>query len=138
MPDVNESRPLADLLGGLVTDISMLFRKEIQLAKAEASEKLSETAAATSSIAIGGVLLLGALGVFLAAAVSLLAALLVNLGMGPTLSSAVAAIVVTAIVAVAGWLNLTKGLNALKMGNLNMNRTAASLGRDAEIVKEKL
>ena len=34
------STGLADLLGGLASDISGLFRKEIQLAKAEASEKL--------------------------------------------------------------------------------------------------
>jgi len=38
----NESRPLAELLGGLASDISTLFRKEVQLAKAEASEKVSE------------------------------------------------------------------------------------------------
>ena len=35
-------RPLGDLLGGLVSDISGLFRKEIELAKAEAGEKVDE------------------------------------------------------------------------------------------------
>lgn len=138
MSGPNESRPLADLLGGLVTDISTLFRKEVQLAKAEASEKLSETTTAASSIAVGGVLLLGALGVFLAAAVSLFAAVLVNQGFDPTLANAIAAIVITAIVGIAGWANISKGLNALKVSNLNMNRTATSLGRDAQMVKEKL
>ena len=78
MSGVNESRPLAELLGGLATDISTLFRKEVQLAKTEASEKVSETMGAIASIAIGGVLALGALGIFLAAVVSLLAAFLVT------------------------------------------------------------
>lgn len=138
MSGTNESRPLADLLGGLASDISTLFRKEIQLAKAEASEKVSDTMAGVSSIAIGGVLALGALGVFLAAVVSLLAALLVNMGVDPTLANALSAIVVTAIVGLIAWSSISKGLDALKASNLNMNRTAASLGRDADIVKERL
>jgi len=138
MSGANESRPLAELLGGLASDISTLFRKEVQLAKTEASEKLSETMAGASSIAIGGVLVLGALGIFLAAIVSLLAAFLVNQGMDPTLANAISAFIITAVVGIAGWMSISKGLNALKANNFNMNRTAASLGRDANIVKERL
>jgi hypothetical protein len=138
MSGAQESRPLAELLGGLASDISTLFRKEVQLAKTEASEKLSETMAGAASIAIGGVLVLGALGVFLAAVVSLLTALLVNQGMHPTFANAIAAVVVTVIVGLAGWMSISKGLNALKANNLNLTRTAASLGRDAGMVKEKL
>ena len=138
MSDTNESRPLADLLGGLASDISLLFRKEVQLAKAEASEKVSQTLGGVSSIAIGGVLALGALGVFLSAVVSLLAAFLIGQGFDETRANAVAAFIVTAVVGIAGWLSISKGLNALKASNLNLNRTAASLGRDADIVKERL
>lgn len=138
MSGPGESRPIAELLGGLVGDLSSLFRKEVQLAKVEASEKVSEALSAVSAIAIGGVLALGALGVFLAAVVALLAALLVNLGMDATLASALAAFAVTVVVGIAGWISISKGLNALKASNLSMNRTAASIGRDANIVKERL
>jgi hypothetical protein len=138
MSQTNEGRPLAELLGGLVGDLSNLFRTEIQLAKTEASEKVSEVGGALGSIAIGGVLLLGALGVLLAGIVGLLAAWMVNAGMDPTMSSALSALIVTVIVGIIGWTTMSKGLNALKAGNLNMNRTAASLGRDAEVVKERL
>src|SRR5690554_2988806 len=93
-----ESRPLGELLGGLVNDLSTLFRKEIQLAKAEAGEKVSQTMGGVASIAIGGVLALGALGVLLSAVVSLIAAFFVNQGMDPTMANALAAFVVTAIV----------------------------------------
>lgn len=134
----NESRPLAELLGGLASDISTLFRKEVQLAKTEASEKLSETMAGAASIAIGGVLVLGALGIFLAAIVSILAAFIVNQGIDPTTANAISAFIVTAVVGVAGWMSISKGIAALKASNLNMDRTAASLGRDANIVKERL
>jgi hypothetical protein len=138
MSTANDSRPLAELLGGLATDISTLFRKEVQLAKAEASEKVSETMAGVSSIAIGGVLVLGALGVLLSAIVSLLAAFFVSQGLDPALANALSAFLVTAVVGIAGWVSISKGLNALKASNLNMNRTTASLGRDADIVKERL
>lgn len=138
MSQSNEGRPLPELIGGLVGDLSGLFRKEIQLAKTEASEKVSEIGVAASSIAIGGVLLLGALGVLLAAVVSLLAAWMVGAGMDPTLANALSALVVTAVVGTAGWLTLSKGLNALKASNLSMNRTATALGRDANVVKERL
>lgn len=134
----NESRPIAELLGGLVNDLSTLFRKEVQLAKTEASEKLSETMGAAASIAIGGVLMLGALGVLLAAIVALVTSFLVNAGLDPILANALAALIVTAVVGLIGWLSISKGLNALKASNLSMNRTAASLGRDADIVKERL
>ncbi|MBJ3784719.1 phage holin family protein [Devosia sediminis] len=138
MAATGENRPIADLLGGLVSDISTLFRKEVQLAKVEASEKVSEATGAISSIAIGGVLALGALGVFLAAVVTLIAAFLINMGMDPTFANALAAVIVTVVVGLVGWSFISKGLNALKATNLNMNRTAASLGRDADIVKERL
>lgn len=138
MSTVNESRPLAELIGGLANDISTLFRKEVQLAKAEASEKLSQTMSGVMSIAIGGVLALGALGVLLSAIVSLLAAFLVDQGLDPTMANALAAFAVTIVVGIAGWIAISKGLNALKASNLNLNRTATSLGRDADIVKERL
>ena len=134
----SESRPLAELLGGLASDISTLFRKEVQLAKTEVSENVSQAMGAMASIAIGGVLALGALGVFLSAIVSIVAAFLVNTGMDPALANAVSAFVVAAIVGIAAWVSISKGLNAFKINNLNMNRTTASLGRDADIVKERL
>jgi hypothetical protein len=134
----SESRPLAELLGGLASDISTLFRKEVQLAKTEVLENVSQAMGAMASIAIGGVLALGALGVFLSAIVSIVAAFLVNTGMDSALANAVSAFVVAAIVGIAAWVSISKGLNAFKTNNLNMYRTTASLGRDADIVKERL
>lgn len=138
MSGTSETRPLAELLGGLAGDISTLFRKEIELAKAEASEKVSQTMAGASSIAIGGGLALGALGVFLTAVVTLLGALLIRIGLDPLFANTVSAFVVAIVVGIIAWTSISNGLNSLKAGNLNMNRTAASLGRDADIVKERL
>ncbi|MDB5473988.1 MAG: hypothetical protein JWP99_1291 [Devosia sp.] len=138
MSQVNEGRPLAELLGGLANDISGLFRKEIQLAKAEASEKISETVGGIVSLAIGAVLALGALGVLLSAIVSLLASFFINQGMDPAMSNAIAAGIVTIVVGIIAYVFIKKGLSTLKASNLNLNRTTASLSRDADIVKERL
>lgn len=138
MSQVNEQRSLADLLSGLVGDISGLFRKEIQLAKTEASEKFGEMLGGVTSLAIGGVLVLGALGVLLSAIVTLIASFLVAQGMGDTLATAIAAVIVTVVVGIIGWVFISKGLNTVKASNLNLNRTTTSLGRDADIVKERL
>jgi len=93
-----QGRPLSDLLGGLASDISGLFRKEVELAKAEASEKLDDAMKAGRNLAVGGVLAIGAIGVFLTALVSGLTALLVGLGMTETTASFISAIVVALIV----------------------------------------
>jgi len=138
MSQVHENRPLSELIGGLVGDISGLFRKEIQLAKAEASEKVSEAMTGVVSLLIGGVLLLGALGVFLSALVTLIASFFTAGGMDPILASSLAAGIVTVIVGIVGWTFVSKGLGSLKTSNLNLNRTTTSLGRDANIVKERL
>ncbi len=127
---------LTDLIGGLAGDISGLFRKEIQLAKAEASEKVDELLGASTGIAVGGILAIGAVGLLLSAVVSGIAALLVGLGMDDTLAGFLSSLGVGVIVALVAWSMISRSLAALKASRLNLNRTSHSLARDAEVVKE--
>jgi uncharacterized membrane protein len=136
--DRQDNRPLSELIGGLAGDISGLFRKEIELAKAEASEKLSQTMSGVELLIAGGVLALGALGVLLTAIVSLLSAFLINQGVDPTFANAISAGIVTIVVGIIAWGLVSKGLSNLKGSNLNLNRTVSSLNRDAQVVKERL
>jgi len=139
MSQINQERSLGDLLSGLVNDISGLFRKEIQLAKAETSEKVGEMMGGAVSLLVGGVLALGALGVLLSALVTLLAAYFITaLDMAATVSNAVAAGIVTVLVGVIAWVFISRGLSTLRASNLNLKRTTSSLGRDANMVKERL
>ena len=115
-----QGRPLSDLLGGLASDISGLFRKEVELAKAEATEKLDDAMKAGRNLAVGGVLAIGAIGVFLTALVSGLTALLVGLGMTETTASFISAIVVTLIVGAIAWSFVARGLADLKANKFNM------------------
>ncbi|MDF2798894.1 MAG: phage holin family protein [Devosia sp.] len=138
MSNVNDSRPLSELIGGLASDISNLFHKEIQLAKAEASEKVSQTINGVVILLAGAVLALGALGVFLSFLVSLIASFFEAQGMDETMATSIGAIIVTVVVGIIAYVMVNRGLNALKASNLKMERTASSLGRDADVVKERL
>jgi hypothetical protein len=138
MAHVTEGRPLTELIGGLASDISMLFRKEIQLAKTEASEKMGQALSGVELLIAGAVLALGALGVILAAAVTGLAALFVAQGMGTTTANSLAALIVAVIVGGIAWMLISRGRNVLRADHLMLDRTAHSLGRDAAAVKEKL
>lgn len=138
MAYAQSGQSLVDLLSGLVGDVSMLFHKEIELAKAEASEKLDDAIGASRNLAIGGVLAIGAVGVLLAAIVSGLTALLVAWGMQDQLANFVAALVVAVVVGIIAWSMIAKGAADLRANKLNMERTTRSLQQDAATVKGNL
>jgi hypothetical protein len=51
-----DDRSLKELFSDLTQSVSTLFRKEIELARAESSEKVSQALAAGGSIVAGGIL----------------------------------------------------------------------------------
>ena len=133
--DANPGR-LADLFSSLALDFTGLFRKEIELAKAEASEKVDLAMKAAASLAIGAVLAIGAIGVFLAALVTGGAGVLIQIGMSPAAANFTAALIVTAIVCVVAWTFISRGLDGLKADKFGMERSANSLRADAATLKE--
>jgi hypothetical protein len=133
-----DTRPLGDLISGLVSDISGLFRKEIERAKTEASAKVSNAASGLGMFAVGLVLAVGAIGVLLAAIVNGLGAVLVAQGFTEANADAIASIVVSVVVGIAAWIAISRGLAIVRNTNPTLPRTANSLRRDAEVVKERL
>jgi hypothetical protein len=138
MSTIDDHRSLPELLRDLSNDVTMLFRKEVQLAKAEAGEKATKVLSSMEFLLAGGVLALGALGVLLAAAVTLLAALFANMGMGELAASSLAALIVGGAVGLIAWSLISRGLKQLRAQDLAFDRTAHSLARDADIIKEKV
>ena len=136
MAEFEAQRSLTDLIGGLAGDISGLFRKEIQLAKAEASEKIDEMVGASKGLAIGGLLAIGAIGLLLAAVVAAVTAILVSIGMSQVIANLIATAGVGVIVALIAWSMISASLAAWKASRLNLDRTTHSLARDTEVVKE--
>jgi hypothetical protein len=133
-----DSRPLSELLSGLVSDITGLFRKEIDLAKTEASEKMSNALTGVEAFAAGIVFAIAAVGVLLAALVNGLAAFLVAWGMTEPSADALSAVIVGVAVALLAWGMISRGLSTLRGENLKLDRTSSSLRRDAQIIKERV
>ncbi|MBY5699984.1 phage holin family protein [Rhizobium leguminosarum] len=138
MAKSSENTPLSELVSGLVGDVTGLLRKEIDLAKTEASEKLSQALSGVEILLFGLVLAIGAVGVLLSALVGGLAAFLVKQGFTETTASALASLIVGIIIAGIAWAMLSRGLSALRGNNLTLDRTATSLRRDVDVVKDKI
>ena len=138
MSTIGEPRGIGELFSDLTRDVSTLFRKEVQLAKAEAREKVGKAVKGVEAIVIGAVLAIGAVGVLLSAAVAGLAALLVTWGMGEAGAGAIAALIVGIVVAIIAWTFIKQGTERLKADNLMLDRTVHSVGRDATVIKEKV
>lgn len=134
----NDSRSLSNLVKGLVSDVSTLFRQEIELAKTEAGERVESAVHGGQMLVIGAILAIGALGVLLAAIVSLGAAWLTDAGMDPMMANALSAVVVALVVGIIGWIMISSGIKRLKTSNFKLERTAHSLSEDANVVKERL
>lgn len=125
-----DDRSLKDLFADLTHSVSTLFRKEIELARAETSEKISQAGVAAGSIAGGGILALAALIVLLQALVIALS----ELGLAPALS----ALIVGGAVAIIAFALIYKGMNDLKASSLAPTRTVEALRQDARMVKEQV
>jgi hypothetical protein len=124
-----DDRSLKELFGDLTSSVTNLFRKEIELARAETSEKITQSMVAVGAIAAGGILALAALIVLLQALVIAIA----ELGVPPAL----AALIVGLVVAAIAYALFHKGTKDLKASNLAPDRTIDSLRRDAQVVKEQ-
>lgn len=128
-PEANRSVP--ELFTSAVSQVTTLFRKEVELARAEMGEKFGQAASAIPQLGAGVALLLGALLLLLLALAALIARLLsVAPGWGMLIVGIAAALV--------GWLLIRVGLSQLKTSNLVPERTAEQLARDAQVAKEQM
>jgi hypothetical protein len=133
-----DTTPLSELVGGLVADVTGLLRKEIDLAKTEASEKLSRALNGIEVLIVGLVLAIGAVGVLLSAIVQGLAAFLVTQGIAQPTANAIAALLVAIVIGGIAWAMVSRGISALRATNMKLDRTATSIRRDVDVVKEKM
>lgn len=123
-----EQRSTATLLTDIVNQISELFRKELQLFRAELDEKTNQAFAAIGSIVAGLVLALVALNALAAALIAGIAALGISEGWS--------ALIVGVVIAVVAYVLVSSGTKNLKAARLAPNRTAESLRKDAEVARE--
>ena len=121
---------LKEFFADLSNSITTLFRKEIQLVRAETSEKVTQVGVALGSIAGGAILALAAL-------IVLLQALVIGLTEAG-IPAGWASLIVGVVVAVVAYVLIHKGTNDLKASQLAPTRTMDSLKRDAQVAKEQV
>jgi hypothetical protein len=128
--DSLEDRSLKELVSGLGRDMGLLVRQEMQLAKAEVSEKVSNVTKGAAKIGAGAfVAYAGVLA--LTAALVLLA---ITIGITPWLSAAIIAV----LFLLAGFLLIQSGRRSMKAGPAPLERTKQTSKQTVRHLKEQL
>ena len=126
---IREDRSIGELFGQLSQDMSLLFRQEIQLARAEMSDKISRLTSNLISVIAGGfVAYVGALAI--------VAALILALHELGDISPWVSALIVGAVFAIVGYSMLNRGLKELKQVDLAPRRTVENIKEDVQAIKD--
>lgn len=125
-----KERSAPALVGDLVHHVTELFRKEVQLLRAELGEKADQVFAALGFIVAAVVIALTALNVLAAAIV----AGLTNAG----IAAGWAALIVGVAFAAIAFAMLAKGSKDLKASNLAPARTTHAVSKDAALAREKM
>ena len=125
-PARNGDKGVVDLAGDALKEIATLLQTELQLLRAEISEKLTFTALSAALIGGGALLLMATILLLLQAAI----AGLIDYGF----SSPVAILIVAAATLVAGGGLIWFGLNRLSLARLAPSKTLDQLQKDSTIV----
>jgi uncharacterized membrane protein YqjE len=121
---------VGELFGQLSQDMSLLFRQEMQLAKAELSDKISRATSRLASLVAGALIAwLGAL--------ALVAGIILVLDQPVGLASWLAALLVGIVLAGVGAFLLRGALRDLKQLDLVPRRTVETLKDDVRWAKEQ-
>src|SRR5438309_1016743 len=124
-------RSAPEVIGDVITQLTTLLRKEVQLARTEMSENMSRLAIGLGLIIGGAVLLIPALVILFQAGV---AALVEAYGVASSWS----ALIVGGAVLLLGITLLLIGINRLKVGNLLPSKTIHQLQRDASVARDQV
>ena len=125
-----QERSLGELFADLSRETSELVRHEVALAKAELSEKAARVGKDVGLISVGGALAYAGVLTLVAALVMGLAALGIDWW--------VSALLVGAVVLVAGYLSTQKGLSALKREQVTPTETIDTLKENAQWAKGQI
>jgi succinate dehydrogenase hydrophobic anchor subunit len=126
----NYGRTVPEIFSDVLNQTTGLFRKEMQLARTEVSEKVGQAVSGLVMVMVGAVLLIPALVILLQAGV----AALVDNGMEPHW----AALIVGGATLLIGVILAMIGINRLKGENLAPTRTIEQLQRDAAVAKQQV
>jgi uncharacterized membrane protein YqjE len=121
----NSDKGVVDLAGEALKDIGVLLQTELQLLRAEISEKLTFTALSAALIGAGALLLMATIVLILQAAIAGLVAYGVSM--------AVAILIVAAVTLLAGVGLIWSGMNRLSLARLAPSKTLDQLQKDSTV-----
>jgi uncharacterized membrane protein YqjE len=123
-----DSRPVSELFGDAISQLSKLVRNELHLARAEMSINVGEMIASIGLLAGAAIVLIPTLVLLLIS----LATWLVENGIRPSAAHLMASLVGLVLVAILG----AVGLSRLKTNSLVPKRTLDQLQQDAAAARE--
>ena len=126
---VRDDRSLGELFAELTRETSTLVRQEVNLAKAEMTQKASAVGKDVGFLAAGGAVLYAGFLAVLAAIILMLTAI--------GLPAWASALLVGLLVAGVGAFLVQRGLTALRKTNLAPQQTIETLKEDAEWAKQQ-
>ena len=120
--------PLSGLFANLRQEATLLIKREVELARVEASQKVGQITRGAVALAIGGaVLFIGILFLMLSA----------TYGLSKVVDLWLAALIVGGVVLLVGVIMLLKGASNMKGMNLKPERTLETLKDDARLVRSR-
>lgn len=134
---VAEERSLGQILRELRDESSHLLHQEVELAKAEMSEKASRVGTNLGAVAVGGAVAFAGALALLAAVVTGLTSLLSKF-ISPGVAVWVAPLLVGIVLAVIGYGMITKAVEALKRERIAPTKTTQSLKENTEWLKTRI
>ena len=122
-------RSLGELFGELSQEALTLIHQEIQLAKAEISQKMSQAGRDITFLAIGGFVTYAGFLALIAAAI---------LGLSVLMPGWLAALIIGLIIASIGYVLVQKGLNNLREIDAKPAQTIQTLKEDKEWLSQQI
>lgn len=129
---------IPSLLRELRDESTTLLRQEVALAKTELKENASRVGRHAARIAVGGFVAYAGVIVLLIGIGQFVGAILSRAGMDPDLAHWLAPTLVGLLVAVMGWVMVSKAKRALTEDNLAPRQTMESLKANKEWAENKL
>jgi uncharacterized membrane protein YgdD (TMEM256/DUF423 family) len=132
------SNSIPGLLRDLRDESTTLLRQEVALAKTEMKENVARMGTHAASLAVGGLVAYAGVIVLLIGIGHLLGSLLIRAGLDPDIAQWLAPSIVGLIVAIIGWVMVTKAKHAMAHDDLTPQQTIESLRDNKEWAQNKL
>ena len=137
-PETTHPNSIPGLLRELRDETTTLMRQEVALAKTEMKENVSRMGSHAAQMAVGGFVAYAGIIVLLIGIGHLLGAILIRMGIDQQVAQWLAPSIVGLIVAVIGWVMLSKAKHAIAHDDLAPRQTIDSLRENKEWAQNKL